>query len=82
MEEKTPKRHDTSGRRGGARRATRGSTRARRARYRRCPFERAAVRVSERGGNVPSFELVLELSAAGATLRDEGDNGRDKRKAG
>ena len=80
MEEKTPKRHDASGRRGGARRATRGSTRARRARYRRCRFERAVERVCERGGDVPSFELVLELRAAGATLRDEGKNGRDWRK--
>jgi hypothetical protein len=79
VEEKTPKRHDASGRRGGARRATRESTRARRARYRRYRFrfERAVERDSERGGDVPSFELVLELRAAGATLRDEGKNGRD-----
>jgi hypothetical protein len=80
VEEKTPKRHDASGRRGGARRATRESTRARRARYRRYRFERAVERDSERGGDVPSFELVLELRAAGATLRDEGKNGRDWRK--
>ena len=35
------------------------------------------MRVSERGGDVPSFELVLELRAAGATLRDDGKNGRE-----